>query len=426
MGFGSFTQDLGNGFYKDPRTGQILDSTNGATFNGEQELMTYASNPQGTMEQGYRASQVPSTGALGGGVGAAGAGYGLYSLGEGGTVAGEAPALMAPATPTIVEATSGTGAAPATAAAPMSGLATAGLGAGAALGTIAGHEAADKFGVGKPYAALNALNPMEAAYSVSKDIGGLSHGGNLSGMSSIAAAPFTAGASLLYNPIASMFGGKGKDQRARDSYRGGIKENAAGFFDPGDHNNNVTLSSGASLDWGKDGGSKLLSMGGKSRGYYDVDFNNPGSGDLVAYLDPLGAIFGRGKRKGTSDMTGYLVNTAQSTGDAISNAKELYQRAGLDYGTARDLVNQLDTDQAHKDAYFNSLDHLFGQNAYAGKPASAAQKPAAKPVTNSAAPALGSTISNFLANKGNNAAKPVTSKPGSSINLKSRPVKVWR
>lgn len=353
-GIGEFSEDMGNGFYRNPQTGEVLDSFNGQTFSSEADLATGSSGQM---------SSAPMSGAYGGqGAGmlaAPVAGYGLYE-------AATPAATTTGAGLTGAASTVGTGALGAgtgTAGAGVSGGAAA---TGSMLGPAAGFVAGGLTGYGQLKGASNILQDKKPSW--------LEHA---------AMFPITGGLDVLARPF--LGGGKHKDQRMRDSYRGGIKENAPGFFDEG--KNTVSLSSGASFDWGKDGRNMLQNAGSNidgnsQRHQYDVDFSRPDSADLTAYLDPLGAIMGRGNAKGTSDMTGYLVNTAQNKGDAISNAKELYQRAGVDYGSARDLVSQLDADQARKDAYYNSLDRLFGQNAYAGKQpaATAAQAKPAAPV----------------------------------------------
>jgi hypothetical protein len=398
-------QRVGESLYQDPMTGMIIDQETGEQWGSAEELLADSGNMISAYETG--AGQQGGGGGMGGaGQAAGGAGslisaYMLNQAMTGGApeVAGTlaagtstTPTLLgaAPATPTGVTGSFGgtTGA--------NTGLfgvtSPAALGAGAVAGTIAGHEMADKYGMDKPWALANAMNPINSVYSVADEFGSLKKGGNLSTSSQIATALPTMGASLLYNPVKKFFGsGKDGAQMDRDSYRAGAKD--GGFFDDGKYG--VNLSSGASLDWGKDGGARLQNAGanidGKSdRGYYDVDFSRDDSAALTAALNPLGAILSGKGGKGMSDMTGYLVNTAQSKGDAFGNAKELYDRRGLDYNTARNLINELDADQATKDNLFNGLDETFGVNAYAGKGAAWEKKKPmqqSKPMASTAAPA---------------------------------------
>lgn len=181
----------------------------------------------------------------------------------------------------------------------------------------------------------------------------------------------TFGTSLLYNPVRKFFGSsKGKAQLARDSLRKDMM--ASGFIGP---DYKATLSSGASLDFGKDGGARLKNVGtnidGKGeRHYHDVDFSRSGSDRLTAGLDPLGEYFaqegGHGKRR--SDMTGYLVNLAQSGGDERGNAMEEIERAGLDHDKLYGWVhmNEKLIGKERADSYKNSLDELYSRGAYEG------------------------------------------------------------
>ena len=390
-----FSVDLGNGYYQNPRTGEILEADSGMVFD-----QNYT--PSVDMMSGEDAGS--SSGAAGMGE-AAGAGgsllstYMLYNMINGGSSA---------ATPAAATAATSAAAPAASAAAPAAVSAGATTGAGATAGgatafsSAAAAEAAGYTAVGStadggvlaipaasgtiPTAALWAA-PIAAtawgaksAYDTYGDAdkegawkGFKKNNNSLTDLGKILA---TGGLSLYGDAAAALAGSffgssKDKDQLSRDDYRKGMRE--AGFF--GDPENPVdgwkkTLSSGAELDFGKDGGARLQNLGSNidgraDRGYYDVDFSRGDSGDLAALLDPLGTIYGKGSDKGGRDMTGYLVNLAQQKGDAWSNAEELY--GDLDYNTARDLISRADIEQARKDAMYNTLDDVYGVNAYAGK-----------------------------------------------------------
>jgi hypothetical protein len=141
----------------------------------------------------------------------------------------------------------------------------------------------------------------------------------------------------------------------------------------------VNLQSGGSFDWGRDMGARLQNQGqnidlGSERNPFDVDFSDPRAQAAAAAMDPLGSIMsGFDQSKYAIPVAGYAVNTILSSGDPVANAREMYARAGLDYGTARQMIEQSDKiEQERKDAYYNTLDQVFEVNAYDPK------KPAAE------------------------------------------------
>lgn len=193
------------------------------------------------------------------------------------------------------------------------------------------------------------------------------------------AAPFTAGLSW---PIMAGYGaiagginavtgsGKGRGQNWRDSWRdflqkpfkgeGGLTE-APAFLDP---DFKVRLSSGAEWDWGVDRGS---AKPGANRGW-EIDESDPRTADAIAMVEPLGQIITGGDPEQNQYATGYLVNTILSAGDPMENARELYDRAGIDYEKARQIIERNQgISKDDKNAYYNSLDRLYGVNAYQGK-----------------------------------------------------------
>jgi hypothetical protein len=172
-------------------------------------------------------------------------------------------------------------------------------------------------------------------------------------------------------------GAKGQGQVWRDNWRnflqeplkteGGLTENPA-FLDP---DNKVRLSSGAEWDWGVDRGS---AKPGANRGW-EIDESDPRTADAIALVEPLGQILTGGNAEQNQNATGYLVNTILSAGDPYENARELYDRAGIDYEKARQIIDRTQgISQADKNAYYNSLDRLYGLNAYS-------QERGGKPVT---------------------------------------------
>jgi hypothetical protein len=160
----------------------------------------------------------------------------------------------------------------------------------------------------------------------------------------------TFGTSLLYNPVREMFdSGKDPEQHARDAIRKELKN--SNFLDEG---YNITNADDSKFDIGRDGGDPQ----------YNVDFSRDGIGETVALVDPLAAILANGDTKLRNDFAGYMANAAGSSGDPIENAKKYFADLGYDHAKAYDAVGKLDIDPAERDAFFNSLDKLFGANAY--------------------------------------------------------------
>ncbi len=174
----------------------------------------------------------------------------------------------------------------------------------------------------------------------------------------------TFGASFAYNPIREMFdSGKDPQQHARDAIRKELKN--SNFLDEG---YNITNADDSKFDIGRDGGDPQ----------YNVDFAKDGIGEIVAMVDPLAAIISNGDTKLRNDFAGYMANAAASSADPIESAKKYFTDLGYDHAKAYDTVGKLDIPPEDRDAFFNSLDKLFGANAYSGDSSSGSSSGSSK------------------------------------------------
>ena len=167
----------------------------------------------------------------------------------------------------------------------------------------------------------------------------------------------TAGMSVLANPVREMFdSGKDPDQHYRDTLRDKIVE-LGGV--PGGDDWNLTNVDGAKFDIGKDGGDPQ----------YNIDHSREGVGDIIGLANGLAAFIADGDEKGTSDIAGYLVNAAMSSGDPKANLLKYAADMGLTHDQIYGRINELANGETggRFDAYKNGLDQLFGVGAY-GKP----------------------------------------------------------
>lgn len=426
-----YSQHLDGSFYMNPRTGQIIDSDTGQVFQNGEELMGHA-NASSMENQGAQGGSDTAGQAAGVG-GSLGSAYLMQSLLSGGTPAAATGTGAAAATGATAAET-GIGAA---AAAPVaSGGGTLTIAAGAqvpagytAVGTAAngGTMIAPSAAGTIPAAALWAAPAAATAWGASSALDTMKKGQkegtfdsfkhSNNSLKDIGKIISTGGLSLYGDAAGALLGGfatgKDKDQQERDSYRKNMRDfgffNQAGADPESDSPVDPSqpwlkrLRSGAELDFGKDGGARLQNAGenidGKTdRRFHDVDFSQMNSGELAAALNPLALAYGGGKEKGQRDEAGYLVNLVQQKGDPWDNVAELYEDA--DYNSLRELINESDLEQDKKDAAFNTIDDVYGVNAYAGKGTAwdrkglsdkaptAGQKPQQpKPVTSTPAPA---------------------------------------
>lgn len=157
-----------------------------------------------------------------------------------------------------------------------------------------------------------------------------------------------------------LFGStKHEDQLKRDRIRRGLK--TAGLID---ENFNITLPDGTQYQIGVE--DKLDD--GTNRHPYDVDFNKEEAGGIVGLLDPMSSIMTNADKKMRRDMTGFFANAVMSSpNDATANIRGLYEKAGLTRDTAREEITKQyedgKIDELSRDAYYASLDRLFGVGA---------------------------------------------------------------
>lgn len=383
-----FSQQAGDGIFFDPNTGEIFDSHTGETFSSADSMMqsTASSSSQQDSKGGV-------TGAQAGGAG--GSLLTAYMLSQmmkpGATEAAKAGADAAAATAPTAAAEAGKGLVQVGTnldGTPMMGPEVAPEASSSLIDSLGSTGVVDAGLPGGPVSIPGIAAGAYTGYQQGRGFQNIIKDKKPTWLQHAMMFPMTFGADVLARPF--LGNGKDKDQRQRDSWRGGIKENAPDFFDP--ETTKLTLSSGATLDWGKDGRNKLQNAGqnidGRSdRHYYDVDFSRGDSSELAALADPFGRVLGGGSDKAKRDATGYLVNTAQQSGDPYKNLHEEADKLGLDYDAVRNLINEMDISQEDKDVHFNALDDFFGRNAYANKgpawtrnhqqPPAAVAKPAA-------------------------------------------------
>lgn len=163
-----------------------------------------------------------------------------------------------------------------------------------------------------------------------------------------------------YLPISS---GKHKDQYKRDAARDRMAE--LGMIDGDKYL--LENADGSTFDIGADGSVKN----------YNLDLEAEGMSDKIGKAQAIAALITGGDPKLTSDITGYLVNAASSSGDFDENLLGYAAKGGLDHATAYAGINDLAAmeddpiERERADAYLNALDQLFGVGAY-GSPSGSA------------------------------------------------------
>ncbi|MCB0346314.1 MAG: hypothetical protein KDD66_14440 [Bdellovibrionales bacterium] len=121
--------------------------------------------------------------------------------------------------------------------------------------------------------------------------------------------------------ISGLFhSGKHPDQKARDAMRDGLAQ--LGLVSA---EHNLTLADGSTYFIGYDGGHRYQNADGTQRAPYDVDFSNPLSPEAVGWAQPLAAVLTGGDEKLRTDLTGYLVNAAQSNANSLADVQRNIQ-----------------------------------------------------------------------------------------------------
>ncbi len=185
----------------------------------------------------------------------------------------------------------------------------------------------------------------------------------------VALALPTFGTSLVWDNLkdgAGVFGGKSKEQQARDKVRENLQQ--LGFF--GENKDDWTLDNpdGTGFDVGKDGGARY-----NDRRYYELDMNSPNAlqGDAIGAVNPLGYLITGGNEKLATQFAGYFTNTimqgdgANNSDILISNALDKYKKAGFDtpekaHAGIDDLVKAGKLDPEKAAAFHNGINAVFG------------------------------------------------------------------
>lgn len=144
----------------------------------------------------------------------------------------------------------------------------------------------------------------------------------------------------ILGSLTTMFGGKHKDQVARDQMRTGLQQ--LGLID---QNYQIQLANGSGYDVGKDGGFKLTNMDGTQRRAYETDMSNPITGQVIGWVNPLATLIAGGNEKIRTDLAGYLTNAAMSNAttleEAQANVLAFYTKLGVTPENAGQVLQQI-------------------------------------------------------------------------------------
>lgn len=172
--------------------------------------------------------------------------------------------------------------------------------------------------VGAAYSAYQLIDDFGSSTPASGAIRGAAVGGYvgtqiLPGLGTAVGAALGGAAGAIIGLFSS---GKHADQKARDSMREGLQK--LGLVDT---NHTVGLADGSRYSIGFDGGHRYKNLDGSERAPYDVDFSNPTSAQAVGWVQPLAAVLTGGNIKLRTDLTGYIVNAAQSNAESLNEVK---------------------------------------------------------------------------------------------------------
>lgn len=137
--------------------------------------------------------------------------------------------------------------------------------------------------------------------------------------------------------------GKHKDQLGRDTYRDTLRE--AGIYDPNYH---LTLTDGTKVNMGLDGSVKN----------YNVDFNEPGIGNIVALTNPFAYLVTQGDTKKASDLAGELTNAIKGSKDPAAEMRNIFNQAQITQEQAMSGIDTLKVDDQTKAVFKNTINQL--------------------------------------------------------------------
>lgn len=358
------------------------------TYNYQNPYAAYRPQPRPQQQQGPSAGQQVAGQAARTGAGVAGRSI-ASSLAGGGTAAagGAAATGGAAAGGSIVVANAaavpagytaiGTAASGGVMAVPTATIAGSGAAAGATGAGAAGAAGASGAGATSGAAGMGAgtMAGVGAAAAMAAYLGGRGiheivnkesphykdWNKDKAGVASRATAAYlTYGGSELARKL-GVFGGKGKDERNRDSYRDALRE--TGFLD---ENYTRQGADGQSFAFGD-------SMSGAGKDGSDFGFNlkvdeqgnlaDEQQRMMAGSIDPLAAIFSRGNEKQQSDMSGELTNSILGTGGGQQDVKDLYASVGITRETAAQELNKLleekKIDEGKFNAYLAAIDRTL-------------------------------------------------------------------
>ncbi|HQH26586.1 MAG TPA: hypothetical protein PLP17_04245 [Oligoflexia bacterium] len=243
-------------------------------------------------------------------------------------------------------------------------------------------SAADRIlgGVGAAYSAYQLIDNFGRSDPRTGAIHGATVGGYLGSWFGPAGTVFGTAIGTIGGAIAGMFhSGKHKDHILRDHMRAALKE--AGIIDS---SNCFTLADGTLYDIGKDGKTKYLNLDGTKRRAYQIDFSNPLTPESIGWAQPIGALLTGGDPKLRTDLTGYIVNAAQSNAKTLADVQQniaaIFLQTGISPEQALQGIDQMYrqgslSSQEHA-AYIHGLNVLFAGTTSTGKPTAERQSEA--------------------------------------------------
>lgn len=179
--------------------------------------------------------------------------------------------------------------------------------------------------------------------------------------------PITAGLAIvggdkILKHFRNFKTGKPDDQIQRDSVRDFLAKNGYVGSDW-----KLQFSDGGSFDIGKDGNSKLPSLDGTERKYYETDSKNPLSGQAAAAVSPIAALITNNNDRLKSDFSGYFTNAATQDAKDPSQVKQritdIYAQMGITKAAGLKSLADLKAQGRLSDEQFAQYSSIINQYA---------------------------------------------------------------
>lgn len=335
-------EQVAEGIFMNPRTGQMIDTQTGQTFASPDEFGSKLSQ----YEAPSQAKEPANQGSTAAGIGSALGGAGLYGMGGSGSAGATGTALAGsvPATPTIVgsQGVSGVGTAMNGGTMMADGTIVGGSGNGL-LATAPGSMGAGFLpAAGVAAGALTGGLQAKGLYDAAK-------GDSMNFASQAALALPTFGLSFAYNPIKKMFGSKKAGERkARQAGRNNAED--AGLIEDGKY----SLADGSGFDI-----AEFRKNTGKQA--FDIDWaaNDPERDVKVGAVNSLAAALAGKDQKLRSDLAGELYNAYGSSGDFWNNIKTAADKKGGANAWAGALQNNKGLKDTDRAVFMSGLDSIY-------------------------------------------------------------------